>query len=326
MNPLVQMFPALAGTIGGAIQGERANSAQEQAARRIESLYGGINAPTIEEQQLILEMLSSQGQLTPEMLQALSLGPSAMEQVQADQNAINQQTQALNTLGEISQTGLTDADRAAAREIQRQTAASDMARRKAILNDMQSRGFGGSGMELAAQLDNIQKSQENQAAENDRLIREAQSRQLNALSQTGNLAGQVRQQSFGEDSAKAEAQDAIRRFNLQNQQRVADTNVGNKNQAQQYNLNQKQRIADTNVATRNNQQAQNKSLIQQQFNNRMKLAGARAGAIGGVGDAEAAKYQGRGRAIGDIAGGFTDLVGSMNDETDDEFLNKPVKV
>jgi len=50
---------------------------------------------------------------------------------------------------------------------------------------------------------------------------QAQSRALQALMQGGQLGGQIRQQDFGEQSEKAQAQDAINRFNTANRQQVS---------------------------------------------------------------------------------------------------------
>lgn len=332
--PLAAMaIPALIGGAGTLIEGNRGRKAAEAAERAALAQYVGINPPTVEEQKLILEMLASQGDLSPEMLQALSLDPAAMESVFASPETIDAQRDSLNLLQEISQSGLTEGDKAVAREIQRQTSSSDMARRKSILNDMAQRGVLGSGAELAAQLQGLQESQESQAEANDRLMKEAQARQLQALSQSGQLAGQMRGQEFGEGSARAEASDAIKRFNLQNQQRVMDTNVGNRNQAQQFNLANKQRIADTNVGLKNAQQQSNKSLLQQQFQNQMQLANARANRQSQLGQTQQAGHNAVATGIGGIASGLTNLFGSQAGsqkptsgfqitQEDEDWLNK----
>ncbi len=54
--------------------------------------------------------------------------------------------------------------------------------------------------------------------------------------QGGQLGGQMRSQDFGEQSSKAQAQDAISRFNAANSQSVQGQNVATKNTAQAANL------------------------------------------------------------------------------------------
>lgn len=69
--------------------------------------------------------------------------------------------------------------------------------------------------------------------------------------QGGNLGGTMRAQDFSEDSAKAQAKDAISKFNAANTQNVQASNIADRNQAQATNLQNKQTIAAQNVTLRN---------------------------------------------------------------------------
>jgi hypothetical protein len=314
----VAVGTAAASLVGGAISGNQAKNAAKRQAddmARIQSMYNDLKAPSVEEQQAILERLAYEGDYSPEALEALGLGPSSMENVQADQQALDAQVDALNKMREISQGGLTEADEAAAREIQRKTDSSDMARRKSVLNEMAQRGVLGSGMELAAKLQGAQDSTQNQADANDKLIQQAQARALQALSQTGGLSEQMRYQSFNEGSQKAQAKDAINKFNLNNRQDISNQNIGNRNQAQLRNLGARQAVSNANTGLSNEEQLHNKALLQQDFDNQLNLTNAKANRASntaaanyGVGQARAAQtgaiLQGIGGALGAGLGAY----------------------
>lgn len=283
------------GLVGNIIGGARAADAQKDAARRAEEtarqaqqMITGIELPEIEQQKLALEMLQQVGEFTPEMLQALEYEPTAMEDISTDPRLASAQMQALEQLGIVSEGGMTDADRAAIEMARRDVDAAQTAREQAILQDMAQRGIAGSGMELALKLQSAQQAadRQNQAALDQ--ARATQARALQALSDQGVLAGQVRRQDFGEQSDIARAQDRIREFNLRNQQRIADTNVSARNQAQKTNLATAQEIANRNVGLRNQQQQFNRGLLQQQFQNELQRAQAAAGQAANIGNAQLA--------------------------------------
>lgn len=275
--------------------------------------FANVEVPSIEEQKIILQSPDLMGQYTPEQLQFMELNTSSMENVQADPMAVEQQRQALQQMSEIAEGGLTDADLAAKRQIERGVGQQAVARRKAILNEMAQRGTLGSGMELAAQLQGEQQAV-NQAAEaSDRAIQQAQARSLQALAQKGNMASNLRQQSFGEEADRARARDAIAQFNLQNRQRVADTNIQERNRAQQINLAARQAQEDARVAARNQMEQYNKALRQQQFANQMQQASGLAGqyqaqaqnVMAGAKES-AGSTAGIGSAIAGLAGDYMD--------------------
>lgn len=299
------------GSLLGGNSAKKAAKQQAEAAARAEAMYSNINIPTMEEQKLLLDRYLYEGNFDPETLEALGLGPSAMESAQADQQSLDAQVDALNKLKETSDGGLTEGDLAAARQIQRKTDSSDIARRKSILNEMAQRGTLGSGMELAAKLQGAQDSTQNQAEANDRLIQEAQARALQALSQQGSLASNLRSQSFNEQSAKAQAKDAINKFNVANRQDISNQNVSNRNVAQERNLNARQALNNANVGIANTEQTSNKGLYQTQFGNQMDLANAKAGRAMATGQAQAGVDAARANMAATIGSGLANAGGAF---------------
>lgn len=295
----------LLGGIFGNSAASKERRAAEQARARALAEYAGIQLPTVADQQLALQQYQLTGELTPEMEQAINLGPSAYEDIQTDPRLAQAQMQALSTLQELGTSGLTSADKADLEQIRRQTANEETARRQQILQNMAARGVGGSGVELAAQLSSSQAAANRASQEAGDLAKLAMQRKLEALTQSGNLGGQIRQQQFGEQEAIARARDVQNQFNTQNAIARQQRNIGAQNQAQQTNLAARQNISEKNTGLSNEQQQYNKNLLQQQFQNQMQLAGAKSGALLGQAQAyqqaaadTANRYAGIGSALG----------------------------
>lgn len=277
------LMPALASIAGGAIgSSESAGARSDQRRALMEALaqFQNIDVPTLQEQELQLSGPQYTGDYSSLLENLSTLGPSQMEQITSDPRLKNAQMSALDTLSEMGEGGLTEGEMAAMRELRRQSAAEAQAKQGQILQEMSQRGTLGGGMELASRMGAAQSGANRLSSEGDRLAQMAQERALQAISQKGNLAGNIRGQEFGEQSQMAQAADAISRFNAQNQQSVESRNVSASNQARLRNLQEKQRIAEQQNAIQNYQQEKNKALIPQQFQQQMQLAGAKSGQYG----------------------------------------------
>lgn len=271
------------GSIIGSLVGSFADNNDERAARDAMSEATGafrdIKVPTIEEQKIALQLLESQGKLTPELEQEILLNPSAMEGIVADPEGKQAQLSALKSLKEIGATGLNATDRQALNQIRSEVSQQDKARTDAILQNAAQRGMGGSGSELAAKLASAQAATELAARQGDNLAAQAQQRSLQAIAQSGTLGGDLRSQQFNEEAKVATAKDAINQFNQQNRASVQQRNVGSKNTAQAANLAEQQRIADQNINFKNQQEMHNKALAQQQFQNSLDRAKGLSGQL-----------------------------------------------
>lgn len=241
-------------------------------------------------------------------------GPSAYEHIQVDPRLQDQQMASLAALQDIASSGgLTAADRAQLSRIQTEASTADRGRRDAIGQNMASRGMGGSGLELLAQLQSSQGTTDRQAQEGLDVAGMAQQRALDAMMQSGQLAGNIQGQQFDQKSRQAEAQDAIARFNAANRNQMNQFNTGQTNQmgqfnagnqlktgmynadaarqaqmfnaqarqdASQRNMAGQQQLANSAVDQRNNQTMYNKTqLPQQQFDNQFKIAAGKSGAL-----------------------------------------------
>jgi hypothetical protein len=158
-------------------------------------------------------------------VQAAQQADSGLNGYQADEEAVGMQRQALRRLQEDASTvGLTEAERAEMEDVKGEAAQYEQGQRGAILQNAQARGISGSGLQMAQQL----AAQQGGAMRANRMgmdaAKMAAQRRALANMQMGQMAGQFRGQGFGEASGRAQAQDAINRFN-----------AANTNQANQFN-------------------------------------------------------------------------------------------
>ena len=102
-------------------------------AQQIADPFKDIRIPTIEEQQLILQNPDLIGLFTPEQVQVMEeMTSSAMGNIKRDEQAMQEQRNALEGISEVAEGGYTEGDKATAREINREVNQQGQARQKAI--------------------------------------------------------------------------------------------------------------------------------------------------------------------------------------------------
>lgn len=239
--------------------------------------FKDLEAPDVKQMELRLQQLVEQGAITPEKAATVMQQASDMNGISLDPNLKKNQMAALQGLQDISDSGgMTAADEANLQKIQNQENSAARGKREAIIQNAQARGLGGSGLELMSQMQNAQDSATRASQRDMDVAGQAQQRALEALMQQGQMSGQMQNQEFNQKAQVAGANDAISRFNAQNQQAQINNNVNARNAAQATNLQNKQSIADTNVGIRNDQQKLNKGLRQTDFDNEMRKRQAQA--------------------------------------------------
>lgn len=169
-------------------------------------------------------------------IQASTMGDSAFNDISSDPRLREAQLSALSELEGISEAGgMTAADEANMNRMISQVNQQDRGRREAIQQNMARRGMGGSGMELLAQMQNSQASTDRASQQGLDIQGMAQARALEAMMQSGQLAGGIRGQDFGEAAQKAAAQDAIAQFNAGQGHAANVANMNATNSMAQYN-------------------------------------------------------------------------------------------
>jgi len=275
--------------MGGLFGGDAAAKAQQEAAAQSAALQ----AKQMEQFDKAAEYYESIG-VPPEeaqkiALEAAQLDPSAMEGIEIDPRLKEAQMGALGQMQEMGSGELTAEEKAQEMMITRGAGAQAQAQDKAILQDMAQRGMGGSGSELIQRLQASQSSADRASQQQAQLAGQTQSRALEAISQAGQLGGQMRGQEFGEQAQQASAAD-----------RIAEFNAANRAQAQQQ------------------QEIHNKALKEKKFQQEMQLAGSKANVKTGAGAAYGQQAQqaidvGKNKAEGHLQSGAATgkLIGSL---------------
>jgi hypothetical protein len=308
----------LIGMFSGDGHDDEISALQQQALEAIRN----VDIPKLEEMRLALQKYQLAGQLDPAMEEAIFQTPSEMLNVKGDPRLRDAQLGALSKLAEVSKGGMTMQDSAMLDQIRRQVDTQAHGADDAILQNMQARGMGGSGAELAARLSGSQAAANRKSSEGLQVGGLATQRALEAIMNRGTLGGQIRSQDFNEDSSKAKAQDEINRFNSANRQAVMSRNVGASNAAQAANLNAKQKVMDGNVDISNREQEYNKRLLQTDYENRLRKAqGIYAGNIGQAGMLRDEDQRSNDKFSG-IASGVTSVAGAMaTKKYNDDYLD-----
>jgi hypothetical protein len=289
----------------------------------IDDLYADLQTPSTQDLQLQLEEMVLQGTLSPEQAQTIMLDPSAMGGITLDPALKQAQMDALLGLQDISDSGgMTAMDRANMSRISNEEDAKARGAREAIMQQAQARGMGGSGMEILSQLQNAQESASRRSARDTEVAGMAQQRALEALMQGGNMAGNIRGQEFSEQAQKAQAADAIAKFNAQNQQQQVNINTAARNDAREKNLNAAQTLSNANTGIRNQEQQFNKQLPQQKFENELKKRGAQTGVLQANQQAQGQNSQNQANANNQMLGtALTTAAMFMSDERQKEDID-----
>lgn len=199
-----------------------------------------------------LHLQVMKGQMTPAQAQAAIQQQSNLAGIQSDPTAASAQLKALTQLQQVASSGgLTDADKAQINQVEQQTGMQNKARQGAVMNQAQAQGAGGSGLDLAARLSGEQNANVVGSNAADQVAQDAQARSLAAMSQSGQLGGQIEQQDFGQAAQKAQAQDIIDKFNAGNLQSTNEANAARTQQAAGTNFLTANDIAGKNTATQN---------------------------------------------------------------------------
>ena len=201
---------ALGSVVGGLIGNAVSSGDRQQARNASDAAYQqllSMGAPPDTAKAIILQQFKSAGNLSPEMEQYIQAGPSKVAGITEDPALKQKQMSALELLSQRATGGLNPEDRAKFAEIQSQVAKDNNARQQAIIQQAQQRGMSGSGAELAAALSNQQSGANQESQAGLQLGATASQKALQADLQSGQLGGQVRQQDFNVNQARASAED-----------------------------------------------------------------------------------------------------------------------
>lgn len=224
---------------GGLIGGKRAKKAAKRAAAAQAAAQAQMMARLDAIKDPELKQVVMQDPELVGLMEAEQLGPSEMEDISVDPRLREAQMQALQQLQERGETGFTAEDRAQLGEMRRAEDARAQAAQQSILAESAARGTMDSGMALAAKLAAQQGAAQRGMQGAEQMAAQGAAARRQALAQAGQLGGQMAQQQFGQQAQQAQAADAINRFNAQNRQAIAASNL-----AARQNLADQRRMTD----------------------------------------------------------------------------------
>lgn len=304
----------IAGGIIGAITKADSDAQARALIQKAVEQYDGIGVPPAEAMRVITEQLRSTGQMTPQLEQTFQQADSEYKNIQTDHRGREAQYDALQQLEDLGHNGgMTLTDQANLEKTLGGIDTKARGAREAISSSLKARGAYGSGAELAAKLQGQQADSQLAHETGLATAASARDRALEAIMHAGEMGGNIDNQDFNQKAKIAAAQDEINRFNAANRQAVAGSNVNRGNTATDYNVRNTQRIADTNTQNNNANSVRNAELTQQQYENQLKLAGAKANAYTGqanqvtdAGKTSGAMWGGVGQGTGQIAASIGD--------------------
>lgn len=311
------MWGAIAGAVAGIgtslIGANQAKQANKDARNRLHDAiagYQGIETPSVEDQELMLEEFRLAGILTPELEQAVRQGETDFSGIVEDPRLKEAQMNALMQLQDISADGFTLADKAALDKVQMTQARDAKARNDAVMQKMAERGMTGSGMELANLLSNEQSSANIAAQQGTDVAALAQQRALEAILSGADLSGNMRTQDYNIQADKARAQDSINQFNASLLADSRSRNTDRMNNTAATNLQNRQNLMNNNTEIRNYEQQYNKELLQQKYNNDLKKQDGITGLQRDLADNSIKRGEQERQMWGQIGSGLVQSMGS----------------
>jgi len=162
-----------------------------------------------------------------ELINAGKIDATAFTDINLDPATRDAQIRAMTELAnEGNRGGASLQSRAAQANLMDTAATAERMNREAILRDMASRGQAGGGAELAARLVANQNTNRNTALSSAQLAGDDRARALQAMTSAGSLGGNIRGQDYGIAANRAQAQDALARWNAQNRTGAYDRRLG----------------------------------------------------------------------------------------------------
>lgn len=255
--------------VSGDADRKAARKLQEEAnarARESADMFRNLQDPRLEEisfeEYATPENFSADTQIDPALMEAVGydpsrlsaemLGPSTMESLKSDQALRGAQQQSLAALQDIAaRGGRSLADEANLQRLQGNAAASARGNRDAAIAAMRAQGTLSGGNELLARLQANQDADMRTSQASMDAAGQAQDRALQAILQSGQLAGQMDDRDYGRQAQIASAKDMISRFNVQNKNDMAVRNAMAQDEASRFEAEAQNRAAAANMGAKN---------------------------------------------------------------------------
>lgn len=301
---------AMVGTaVVGAVQAGEERDAAREAMNSALAEIKAVGAPPDYAREIIYEKFKQAGLLTPEVEKQINLGVSKVSKIVDNEKTKAAQMKALDQMQQRAKGGFTAEDKAAINKAKLDIANQNQAQQSQIIQNMAQRGMGGAGAELAARLGAQQQGSNMLSQQGMDLASTASRNALDAARLSGDFAGQIGQQQFQRDTARAEAEDAVNRFNIENAMGRQSRNVDRSNAANEYNVKRQQYVSDLNVQQQNAELLRQREAERQRWLDQLGLAKAKAGQHVNLANQSMQSAQQVASDWGNISGGFGTMLG-----------------
>lgn len=192
-----------------------------------EQKAGQLSAQQLAQLQQVYDDLRNTELPDSKPVDATQLGPTAMEGVHSDPEQRQQQLDVMTQLRDLFEHGgFNIEDRAALAEAMNRANVSGSAQRHALAGEFAQRGQLGSGARLALGNMDAQGAANRSSQAGLDVAAQGERRRMEALGHYGDMAGHLREQDFGEGSARANAKDAADRWNAAAREKAGYYNAG----------------------------------------------------------------------------------------------------
>lgn len=211
-----------------------------------------VQSPSFDLTKFTPEKLKEVGQLAPQLAPFIKeVTPQLVKENETMKKGRQAQLDALETLTKVGKGGFNPEYAQKVQEATQRSQGQARAQQASLMDTMNRRGIGGSGLEMAAALQGNASAMNSAAQANQQAATDAYRDQLGALSQGASLGGQIYGQEQGLQSQNAAIINAFNQRMTAQQQDYEQRNADTMNQAAAQNLANKQSIANQNVNNTN---------------------------------------------------------------------------
>lgn len=241
----------VAGGVGGYMSGQIDDAALARAEKIRAELEAKWQTPEFQNIFLTPEDYQVVAQVYPQIATYIQENHPEMVQEADSQGLKNTQNQSLEQLARLGETGDDAISKAAVAKAQYDADQASRSQRANLLRDLGSRGLGTSGAEILADTGSQQSNEQNARMAGLQAASDAQNRRVQALSQAGSLAGQIRGQNQAVETQNVSAMNAFNQRMAQSKQLYENQKTQALNEAQAWNAKNTQDTANNNVSARN---------------------------------------------------------------------------
>lgn len=236
--------------------------------------WQNLELPDIVKQQLIMENPDLAFNYSPEMLEQMQYQSSVGDTVIDPRLEKSMSLDALSQLQGQARSGLTAEDLSEIQQMRSATANAQLSRDNTLLQRAEMQGQLDPSAAMALRGATRQNLAQQEAELANQVQAQRKQARMEAIQQAGQMASDIRNQSYNQQAQVADQSDAITKFNKGLTSSVNQTNIDNRNSANLAKQNLIQQQEDQRATNANTAEIYNKGLKQTAYGNQLdKMAG-----------------------------------------------------